>query len=555
VKRKVILILILFLALGLRVWGLDRVPPELFGDELDVGYHAYSLLKTGRDYYGQFLPSYIHSLSEWRAPLLMYVTVPFIALFGLNEWGVRLPSVLFGTLSVFLFYLLVKKLFRKRIFALLSAFFLATSPWHIHYSRAAFELSLLLSLFLLGIYFVFISFEKNWFLPVAATFLALTLYTYSTANILLPLFLGLLFFVFKDKFLKINKRIIFISFLILFLVSIPIGKHIIFGHAAERFSQFSVFGHREYVEEINLKRNVAGNTSVERIFHNKPLAWIRVISLNYLSAFSPLFLLERGDVTFRHSVHEMGEIFWVQLPILFFGVFYLLTKGEKKMRNFWLGWLLLAPIPTSLTWDGAFHASRLFLMIPPLMVISSLGAVYLYKSVRSSIKRMLAFIFFSLWFMMGFVFYLHRYFVHYPIESWRWWHKGYKEAMLFLKENEKNYQMIVMNNSYEPVLIRFLFWQRYDPARFHREFFPDKPKSNILPGFDGFQLSERYYFGTLNKKISLIDFLKPRMIYMASHKDEVGGNWDWEKNPPEGIRILKTVRNPYGEPIFYLISL
>jgi hypothetical protein len=45
------------------------------------------------------------------------------------------------------------------------------------------------------------------------------------------------------------------------------------------------------------------------------------------------------------------------------------------------------------------------------------------------------------------------------------------------------------------------------------------------------------------------------MIYMVSYQDEVGGNWDWEKNPPKGVKVLKTVRNPYGEPIFYLISL
>jgi len=53
-KTTLFLLLILFLATFLRFWQLDVVPPELFGDELDIGYHAYSLLKTGKDYYGQF---------------------------------------------------------------------------------------------------------------------------------------------------------------------------------------------------------------------------------------------------------------------------------------------------------------------------------------------------------------------------------------------------------------------------------------------------------------------------------------------------------------------
>ena len=67
----------------------------MFGDEVDVGYQAYSLFKTGRDLYAQAFPTYIHSLSEWRAPLLMYATVPTVAAFGTSELGVRLPQVIF----------------------------------------------------------------------------------------------------------------------------------------------------------------------------------------------------------------------------------------------------------------------------------------------------------------------------------------------------------------------------------------------------------------------------------------------------------------------------
>src|SRR3990172_13232877 len=99
--------IILALSLLLRVGLLDKVPAELFGDEIDVGYQAYSLLKTGKDLYGQVLPTYIHSLSEWRAPLLMYATVPTIALFGPNEWGVRLPEAIFGSIAPLILFLLV----------------------------------------------------------------------------------------------------------------------------------------------------------------------------------------------------------------------------------------------------------------------------------------------------------------------------------------------------------------------------------------------------------------------------------------------------------------
>jgi len=184
VKTKLVLISILALASILRIWGLDKVPPELFGDELDVGYHAYSLLHTGRDYYGQLLPTYIHSFSEWRAPLLMYVTVPFIAIFGLNEYGVRLPEAFLGILSVLLLYLLVDKTLKDKRVALFSALLLAISPWHLQYSRAAFEISLLLTLLLSGT-LSFLNGLKNWkWLIVSAVLFGLTFYTYSTANVL-----------------------------------------------------------------------------------------------------------------------------------------------------------------------------------------------------------------------------------------------------------------------------------------------------------------------------------------------------------------------------------
>ena len=102
-----LLSLIVVLSGFLRIPFLNTVPPELFGDELDVGYQAFSLLHTGKDLYNQTLPVMVHSLSEWRLPLIVYQTIPTIKLFGLNEWGVRLPEAIFGILAIPLIFLLV----------------------------------------------------------------------------------------------------------------------------------------------------------------------------------------------------------------------------------------------------------------------------------------------------------------------------------------------------------------------------------------------------------------------------------------------------------------
>ena len=123
-----------------------------------------------------------------------------------------------------------------------------------------------------------------------------------------------------------------------------------------------------------------------------------------------------------------------------------------------------------------------------------------------------------------------------------------------MKSEELNYQTIAFNNTYEPSLIRFLFWWEYSPDKFIKEFTKDQAKQNVLPGFDGFKVGDKYYFGSVQTLGGVSNFVKPGMIYLVSQRDEVPGDWDWEKNPPPGIKVLKTVRNPYNEPIFYVVA-
>src|SRR3990167_10356019 len=112
-----ILVLILLLASFLRLWKIDQNPVSLFGDEVDVGYHAYSILKTGKDYSGNAWPVHFQSLAEWRTPLFIYSTVPTVALFGISSLGVRLPAAIFGILGVFAIYLLTNQLTNNKSLA------------------------------------------------------------------------------------------------------------------------------------------------------------------------------------------------------------------------------------------------------------------------------------------------------------------------------------------------------------------------------------------------------------------------------------------------------
>lgn len=557
-QPQVLILLIFFLGFFLRVVSLDKNPPELFGDELDAGYQAYSLLKTGRDYKGNLFPSYLQSFSEWRAPLLMYTSIPFIAIAGLNEYGVRLPSVVFGSLTILLLYYLVSCLTKNKKLALLSAFFLAASPWHIQYSRAAFEAALMLFLITTGI-IVFLRASHTKKLKTSALagiIFALPLYTYNTANIFVPLIAALICFLFVS-FSKQKKQII--TAVIAFLaVSLPLAINILFGHAADRFSNFSIFGNQEIIEKINLMRTSPHiNPFIESIFSNRPVEWTKRIVQNYAAAFSPQFLFINGDVTFRHSLHQVGQLFWFQLPLLLTGVFFALKNYRKKENLFWLGWLLLAPIPASLTIDGSYHATRLIFMVIPLMVLSACGGLIIIKTLTNLSKKrlfpvkLLAFLIILIP-AMEFLNYQNYYWKHYPLDSWRWWHYGYKEAITSLTPLEENFDQVIIETTYEPALIRYLFWARYDPRKNFQ--IDDRLKTSAVDGLTGF---------CLNEKVCFVDFggsfekeqIKPNTLYLISQERNVPGDWDWSKDPPDWVKVIKTIKNPWEEPIFYLVAI
>jgi len=105
------------------VYHLGEIPFGIYCDEALNGYHAYSILNTGKDAYGKFLPTLFsaHNIG-FVEPIYIYLTVPIVALFDLSIFSTRLLAALIGALTVLTTYLFVKEFFNRHI-ALISAFF------------------------------------------------------------------------------------------------------------------------------------------------------------------------------------------------------------------------------------------------------------------------------------------------------------------------------------------------------------------------------------------------------------------------------------------------
>src|SRR5262249_21267007 len=129
--RYWILAAILALAGFLRIYQITIYPPGLYADEAMNGSNVLEVLETHDIHV--FYPE-----NNGREGLYIDVAIPFIYWLGNEAWVLRIPAILFGLATVWGMYLLGTELFSARA-GLLAAFLMATSFWHINFSRIAFR--------------------------------------------------------------------------------------------------------------------------------------------------------------------------------------------------------------------------------------------------------------------------------------------------------------------------------------------------------------------------------------------------------------------------------
>ena len=153
---RTVLLLVVCILLGgfLRVVKFPAVPGGLNRDETALGYNAFSLLKTGKDEWGKQWPIVFRSFGDYKLAGYIYTLVPSVALFGLNAFSVRLPSLVAGIMLIPVAYLFTVSCMHSKRVGVFAAGIQAIVPWALHYSKVAFEANLALMLFVLGLTFV-----------------------------------------------------------------------------------------------------------------------------------------------------------------------------------------------------------------------------------------------------------------------------------------------------------------------------------------------------------------------------------------------------------------
>lgn len=462
-STKIKLFVILILAFLIRSWSINSLP-SLNPDEAALGYNAYSLLQTGRDEHGEAWPIHFKSFGDYKPGGYVYLALPSIKLLGLTPFAIRLPNLIFSILTIFVLYRLVLLLTFDFRLSLLSAFVLTLSPWHIHFSRGAWESNTALFFILIGLYWFYrYLLDKKWFFlfffPLP---LVISLYTYHSARLIVPvLFTTLIIFnlkkfLTKNAFLSCWLALLFILPLIISFVSIGTSRLSGVGLTADR-------GPLSRSEEL-LNQHPAF-TYFDRVIHNKRLLYLLSWGQKYLSHFDLNFLFLTGDEVPRSKSPDMGQLYLFELPLIILGLSFLYKQPSfprkrepnsfKALKLFLFSFLLTAPLASSLTFQSP-SALRSLSLVLPLSILTSLG-LFSLKKLRH-IKPLIFIVYF-----VSFIYFADAYFIHAPRRYPFAWNSGFSDIIPFIESQKNSFKKIYFTSKYDQPYILYLFFSKYPP--------------------------------------------------------------------------------------------
>lgn len=420
--RYRVLLLIFLLALVLRMYHLGTIPYGLHEDEMMNGYVGRFVLLNGKDLYGNTWPLlYFNNFGDYPPIVPMYLSGLATFLFGITPFAVRFPIALAGSLAIFPMYYISRKIFLRERYALAAAFFLAVLPWHILLSRATAENITATAVYLCSLYFLFeyLKDRKAKNLIITTLLLFLKYFLYSSFRVTVPLSLFAAVFLAKDKKWKVTFLGLAVAFS---LATLLIGRT---PWGQGRFKQTSIFYfNNTLTHRIEQFSREEGRAQVlrARIFHNKPVVYVREFARQYVSYFSPNFLFTDGGLPHRYLMEDSGLLYLSFLGFIILSIFVVFlsegkefstpfTKNGKNLFVYLLAILLFSPIPAALTLDDVPNLHRAAMVGVMLIFPITLCFAYLeklqWKKINLQVLAILCILF-------ELVYFGHQFTIHMP---------------------------------------------------------------------------------------------------------------------------------------------
>lgn len=426
------LALVTLLAASLRIYDLGNHPAGFYCDEAGLGYNAYTIAHHGTDENGNRYPLFFWSFGvSYKNPAFIYAAAIPVKLLGNTEFAVRLTSALFGTGTVIGLFFLGRTLLGPWL-GLFAAFFLAIAPWHIHFSRIAFELIAFPFFFVLGLNFFIRFTQGKRTLPAAMFFFGLCFYAYAIANLFVPLFvIGATLLFLPTFFRRWGQSAV--ALLVLAATVAPV--------ASFYYARLGSTGSQYFRNTTHIDSEAPLWPQIERTLHH------------YQSFFSQEFLFERGDPIVRHSVPNIGELYPAFLPLIALGLFIALAYPNRATKLVaW--WLALYPLGASLMTEIP-SGSRSLIGVPAFCLLAGIGAVAVLRALGWIGRwRPLALTLQSAAVGAGLYVlapevqaYLKAYYQQYPIVSapgYGGFQFGYRDSIQYMESRRDDYKLMML---------------------------------------------------------------------------------------------------------------
>ena len=351
--EKCIFCLLLVLGLFARVYRFGSAPPGLNQDEAFAAYESWALLHYGQDSSLHAWPVYLTAWGSGMNALESYLMLPFLAVFGVKTWVIRLPQLLLGLAALPAAFSVGKRMAGRRG-GLCALAVLALCPWHILLSRWALESNMAPNLLLLGLCFFLKGREDGRFLPLSALCYGFALYSYSAIWPVMPGLLGLMLLYARPR---LNGHLC-LAGLLLAVLALPLVAFLAVNYGL--LDEFSI-------GPFSVPKLLAARSG-EISLHNVPENLRTMLDI----------LLRQSDGLKWNSPGSFGLFYPVVLPVFgLLGLGALLYRFVKALRTrrfdpavLLLIWLFAGLVLTALI---SVNVNRMNLLLMPVGLTVALG--------------------------------------------------------------------------------------------------------------------------------------------------------------------------------------
>lgn len=372
---------------SIRIISLTTLPGPLGGDDGENSLNAMLVNEGATKNMFGIAGSYEHPT------MYFFILAPFHRLFP-PEIAIRLPSVIIGTLSIIVFYIFIRMIWKSRLLAFVSTLYLSTYHYHQQYSRMGLPNIADLIFVLLALLFAWRALNvghKSDFVLMGLT-TGLSMYFYTGARLSLFVTLAYLaFFAFwRKSFWKRNAMNVALAALVCSTALLPIWLHWeATGSSFIKRYQVSGVLNPNFIHE----KDTHGYEYYVKFFYDN------TIEVFGFFGFKP----EKNWGFYKPPIPLIDKF---TLPFFILGFFLCLIKFWDQ-RSFILLIMFFGSVVAGGILTGAPHSGRLLSTIPAIAAFTGIGIlriadIFKNRGVRNAtiVLIILILVSYNLWFYL-----------------------------------------------------------------------------------------------------------------------------------------------------------